>query len=617
MKEEEIKIKYLKWPESVRQRSGMYAGSLENPNVLLREICDNSQDELAQGYGDTIIVSNDFNGYLFVSDNARGMPITMADGEFSNITQTKLSVTTIHSGSKFGASGDSSRVGMNGCAQAVVNALSERFIIMSRITQNNYNRSIPEVEQLWNSCGPRSKRDLFYVLVYEKGIQKFEGACKLKDIEKSLFGNLESYQPIPEGQSTIVMFKADSELYENTKAAVSYENLQYFLLIQEKFYKRKVNIVVNNELLQGQFKPYKYEILETITPKDTSANPNIGVYLTFEIDENNLNSKDVFGSINGLPSAGLHLTIAENCFKTALKDFYKIKRDNVLTNGLKMCIIVLAQEVLFSSQTKENLKGITKVKTTDFAPLVRDLEKIFKKNPDYWEGYVNKLQAIADSLRDIGAAEKAQRMIDNAANVNSMYRNKQNLVPGFVDATGTDRWNCELLISEGLSPQTSLKNARKADDVKHIGLLALRGKVLDVSGGMTASKMLTNAEFYTMFSVLGLGIDQHSVIKDAKSPEEAFEIIKKKTRYGKLVIATDSDEDGLAIQKGILFCISKFAKFMINYGLTFIAESPIFEQGGKYYYPSDPRIPGSQFCVGMDPSKHFRRFKGLTSSPNN
>jgi DNA gyrase/topoisomerase IV subunit B len=129
--------------------------------------------------------------------------------------------------------------------------------------------------------------------------------------------------------------------------------------------------------------------------------------------------------------------------------------------------------------------------------------------------------------------------------------------------------------------------------------------------------MLTNAEFYTMFSVLGLGIDQHSVIKDAKSPEEAFEIIKKKTRYGKLVIATDSDEDGLAIQKGILFCISKFAKFMINYGLTFIAESPIFEQGGKYYYPSDPRIPGSQFCVGMDPSKHFRRFKGLTSSPNN
>jgi DNA gyrase/topoisomerase IV subunit B len=50
---------------------------------------------------------------------------------------------------------------------------------------------------------------------------------------------------------------------------------------------------------------------------------------------------------------------------------------------------------------------------------------------------------------------------------------------------------------------------------------------------------------------------------------------------------------------------------MIDFGLVYIAESPIFEQNGKYFYPSDPRITGTQFCVGMDPSKKFRRFKGL------
>jgi DNA gyrase/topoisomerase IV subunit B len=615
MKEEEIKIKYLKFPENVRRRVGMYLGSVENFNVPYREIIDNALDEVSQGYGDTVCLSTNMEGYLFCADMGRGLPITMADGEFSNITQAELSLTRLHAGSKFEATEDNTfRAGINGLGSSAAMAVSERYIVLSKITQNNYNRSIPAVEQLWNSCGPRSKRDLFYYLIFEKGYKVGEGAGKLKDIEKNIFGKTDI---IPEGLSTIVLLKGDNEIFDSIEAEIPYENLQYFLLIQEKFYKRNVNILVDGEHMHREIKPYQFEILENIVPKDNSVNKNVGIYITFEIDAKNLGNKNIIGSVNGLSNQGLHLTIAENCFKTALKDFYKIKRDNVLTNGLKMLVVVLAQEVLFSSQTKENLKGITKVKTTDFAPLVRDLEKIFKKNPDYWEGYVNKLQAIADSLRDIGAAEKAQRMIDNAANVNSMYRNKQNLVPGFVDATGTDRWNCELLISEGLSPQTSLKNARKADDVKHIGLLALRGKVLDVSGGMTASKMLTNAEFYTMFSVLGLGIDQHSVIKDAKSPEEAFEIIKKKTRYGKLVIATDSDEDGLAIQKGILFCISKFAKFMINYGLTFIAESPIFEQGGKYYYPSDPRIPGSQFCVGMDPSKHFRRFKGLTSSPNN
>ena len=72
----------------------------------------------------------------------------------------------------------------------------------------------------------------------------------------------------------------------------------------------------------------------------------------------------------------------------------------------------------------------------------------------------------------------------------------------------------------------------------------------------------------------------------------------------------------VSIQKGILYTILKFARFMIDFGLVYIAESPIFEQGGKYFYPSDPRIPGSQFCVGMDPSKKFRRFKGLGYSPD-
>ena len=51
--------------------------------------------------------------------------------------------------------------------------------------------------------------------------------------------------------------------------------------------------------------------------------------------------------------------------------------------------------------------------------------------------------------------------------------------------------------------------------------------------------MMDNTEFFTIFSTMGLGISVNNVIKDAKSPEEAYEIIKKKTRYGKLVIATD------------------------------------------------------------------------------
>jgi DNA gyrase/topoisomerase IV subunit B len=52
---------------------------------------------------------------------------------------------------------------------------------------------------------------------------------------------------------------------------------------------------------------------------------------------------------------------------------------------------------------------------------------------------------------------------------------------------------------------------------------------------------------------------------------------------------------------------------MLDFGLVYVAESPIFEQNGQYFYPSSERQPGTQFPVGLDTSKHFRRFKGLGS----
>lgn len=41
--------------------------------------------------------------------------------------------------------------------------------------------------------------------------------------------------------------------------------------------------------------------------------------------------------------------------------------------------------------------------------------------------------------------------------------------------------------------------------------------------------------------------------------------------------------------------------------------SPIYEQGGKYYYANDPRVPGTDFPVGLDPKKPYHRYKGLGS----
>ena len=46
--------------------------------------------------------------------------------------------------------------------------------------------------------------------------------------------------------------------------------------------------------------------------------------------------------------------------------------------------------------------------------------------------------------------------------------------------------------------------------------------------------------------------------------------------------------------------------------MVYLIESPFFrDYQGKYYFPSDPVVPGTEFPIGMDTSKPFKRYKGL------
>jgi DNA gyrase/topoisomerase IV subunit B len=190
-----------------------------------------------------------------------------------------------------------------------------------------------------------------------------------------------------------------------------------------------------------------------------------------------------------------------------------------------------------------------------------------------------------------------------------IYKLKGSMVNGFVDATSSDRWKCNLFLCEGISAAGSLRSGRR--DTLFNAVLPLRGKVKNVKDS-TADQAMDNQELFTIFRMIGLGIDVNNVTKDATSPEEAYSLIQKYSRYGKIIIATDADEDGYAIRNGLCYAFSKFARFIIDFGLLYVIESPIFEQGGTYFYPSDPLIePGQPFRVGMNPAKHYRRFKGL------
>lgn len=745
-------IEFLKPRDAVRRRWGMYIGDNSNANVLLREIIDNSGDEISAGYGDSILVSGDFNGFCFVADNGRGIPIAMSPDKPGS-TQAYLSISELHSGSKF-SNTEVSRVGMNGVGSSATNFLSEEYWLLSRIGEHNYNKSIPDVEKAWNNAGPRSKGDLYYFVKCVKGEKVLESAGRLGDIEKLIFKGIKNYQAVPRDFSTIVFFKPDPEIFESTKAEVPVTNLQYFLMIQEKFYNRKVNVYVDGKKINNTFKPYKFELVRYIEPKDNTFNKQVGIYVTFEVDPK-LGNKVEMGSVNGLDvNQGQHITIAESCFKTALKDVYKIRHEYLL-NGLRVCVILLAGEVMFDSQTKTRLKSITKVKVTDFGDVVKDMEKIMKKNSDYWDLHVSKLNKLAESMKDIGAAELAEKMMDGASGV-GLYRSKNDLVPGFAEATGKDRMACELFLCftgdteiltcnnekialkdlvgriengeelytfscdkngnrtktriiaaekiksvdqiveirlndnnsfrctldhkillssgeyveaqyltegmklmslsnvdtvvdieiidavedvyclevdnplhnfplasgvfakncEGLSAAGSLVTARP--DTTKQAVLPLRGKILNVTNA-SAKRAMESQTIYSIFKVIGLGLDVNNVTKDCNTIEEALEVIKQKSRYGKIIISSDADPDGDLIATELLYLFSKFARFMIELGLVYRAISPLWKGKSKttgkvqYYYPDDEYDVETGFPVDMDEKCHYSRFKGLGS----
>ena len=202
-------------------------------------------------------------------------------------------------------------------------------------------------------------------------------------------------------------------------------------MIQEKFFKKKVNVVIDGINLRSTFNPYKFEFIKTIVPKDTSSNKQVGLYITFEADQS-LGNAQVFGSVNGLDcNDGLHINLGKNLYKSALKSYFNVKHDYLL-NGLKMVVIVLANEVQYNSQTKENLKQITKVKPADFDEVLKDFQRIFKKNEDYWGPHIEKLNLLAESYKSISAMDKAQKMIENGQMVIMKNGVKYNVLGAFV-----------------------------------------------------------------------------------------------------------------------------------------------------------------------------------------
>ena len=94
-------IVVLEGLDAVRMRPGMYIGTTGSKGYhhLLWEILDNAVDEIANGYGDKIVVTLHKDGSASVIDNGRGVPVDKHPK--LGISGVEVVYTQLHAGGKF------------------------------------------------------------------------------------------------------------------------------------------------------------------------------------------------------------------------------------------------------------------------------------------------------------------------------------------------------------------------------------------------------------------------------------------------------------------------------------------------------------------------------------
>ena len=596
-------IKELKFPANIRTRPGMYVGSVDSPEVIIREMIDNSIDEVLKDAATTIWVDyyNTDAGWRFVvADDGTGMPIKNVtekdpDGNVidRDITMAELAVGTLHAGSKFDKE-ELLSTGMNGVGVSATNALSSDFKIYCKLDLQQLRLAPEHIKTLLKQAGVKidnPEPNKYYKLTFARGIKQSEDIISLED-EVTIPDDIKAALP-----STITTSMPDPTIWGTTKAKISsnVKYLRYLRNLEGKETKYLINGKEDTEVPES----YKHTInvrIQNPNPKPENWpgawNTFMEYHVSFQPSER-LDDSKIEASVNTLTTpTGKHIKIFDNCYAAAFESIFGDCAGHACM-GIDKLIIMFAPEVSFSSQTKEKLDdiaGFVYNYKTVYPELVNAIKRVINDNYEEFQLLYHKILEYLKSVANLSKMQQLEAMIPLASQGRA---GASKYVPiKLRDCTCKDRKRAELYVVEGNSALGPVLSARAGMD--NIAVLPLRGKVKNTSG-MDILDVLENNECYDMIMSMGAGVDD---LHDIDS-----------LRYGKFIIATDADPDGSAIAALILGLVIHHMKFLIEAGIVYIALTPLYQQNGVNYYQGEEDK--------VDFSKPLTRYKGLGEMNSN
>ena len=539
--------------EAMRLRPSSNLGSDDINGVFhaLKEVVDNSIDEVKAGFGDVVVIKKEKDNFYTVQDSGRGVPMDWNTREEKY--NYELVFMTLNAGGKYNTEEDGTfefPKGLNGIGAAAVAFTSEQFKAVS----------------------------------YRDG-QRFE--LRLNKGELESFDKKES---LYEYNGTLIQWKPDLEVFKEVD--IPFEWIVDFAKEQAVVNKQTKMVVINEET--GEKHEFYYEngiydyLLELseegslTTPKywevdakgrDREDLPEYRArFQVAFVFNNDVNLLDSYHNSSYLKHGGSPHDAVKSAFSYAIHQYarnnnlYKKKEKRITWEDIQDSLIIVtntySMETSYANQTK---LAITNEFVKDYMnEWLRDkLEVYFTENPQ--EAKLIAEQALINK-RSSEKAEASRTAIRKK--LSKKVNNLTGRIEKFVNCRSKKVEERELFIAEGDSALGSLRLAR---DPNTQALYALRGKILNTMKA-PIDRILKNDIITDLLRIIDTGIE----VKGNNSKSlNTFDLDKLK--WNKIILTADQDVDGGHINTLVLTLFYTLMPQLLEQGKVYIALSPLYE----------------------------------------
>ncbi len=569
-------LKILEGLEAVRVRPGMYIGStgVKGLHHILWEIVDNSIDEAANGYADEITVKLHADGSASVRDNGRGMPTDV--NSKVKMSGVEIIFTKLHAGGKFDNANYAFSGGLHGVGASVTNALSEwlkvevyRDYIYKMDFKSTYDKELKKwhcgvpCAPLANTRQKTGEKGTFVRFMPDKEV--FETVEWNYD---TIFKRLKELAFLNKGIKINFMderekFEFEEDEDENGDVTAKKVLLPQTPPVTFKYDGGLIDFVkyLNGDKSALYPNPLYYCAIQDIKLKGA---PIGKIKVEFALSHTKDDNENLFSFVNNISTVegGYHETGFHSGILKAVNDYarsnniLKAKEQNFVADdikeGLSAVLTVKMANVQFEGQTKTKL-GNPEVKQCVEQVVIEGMQKLMAErgSKPVFDSIAQKAKFAADDR----IKHRAERDVAKAASENDGL----NLVGKLAACSGRNPEINELFIVEGDSAGGTAKQARVR---QYQSILPLRGKPLNVQK-KTALQALQNEEIKTLISAIGAGFNRN------------FDV--EKSRYKKVIILSDADQDGMHIRCILLTFFFKYMRDLVNAGCVYIGMPPLYK----------------------------------------